>query len=116
MENNSLVLGRIPVSGDGIHKTYEESFIRYITANNLKTVFGPNSYGLFFNTKNNVVEYASSEEQFDILNKTSLFKRVEVINIAKLADEMFFIELIEPSILHQHLLDERMILEDMRSG
>ena len=113
LDNNSLVTNRILVSGEGIHKTYEESFFKCLSSSEFARYFGNSVSGLFKNTNGEIeVSYCYGGYETAI-NNTDL-KKVEVLNIALLADK-FVVEFIESSILHNHLLNEKIEREQEMS-
>ena len=81
LDNNSLVTNRILVSGEGIHKTYEESFFKCLSSSEFARYFGNSVSGLFKNTNGEIeVSYCYGGYETAI-NNTDL-KKVEVLNIA----------------------------------
>ena len=54
LDNNSLVTNRILVSGEGIHKTYEESFFKCLSSSEFARYFGNSVSGLFKNTNGEI--------------------------------------------------------------
>lgn len=113
LDNNSLVTNRILVSGEGIHKTYEESFFKCLSPSEFARYFGNSVSGLFKNANGEIeVSYCYGGYETAI-NNTDL-KKVEVLNIA-LLDDKFVVEFIESSILHNHLLNEKIEREQEMS-
>lgn len=126
-ESNSLILGRIPTNGGGICKTYPESIIRYIDEDNKHMITFPlhnNSVmreKLFIEKNSNevVVESCIDEDGKESNN----YKEAEILSIYPMpytseygTHYRYFIEVIEKDILMKHLMDERMILEDIRNN
>ena len=124
---NSLTLGRIPGSGSGFRKTYEESIFMYVDNDivnsflrdkekvyyvpNLKTI-QPESYfkyhSVFMDDYREYVVLAIS--QFNLSQFNYYSSNHETL------EPYFVVEVIDKEILHRHLVEERMILEDMRRG
>ncbi len=106
METNSIITGCIPGNQNGIHKTYEESFL--IALHNrtfLYDIFNKKA-DTYLTEKGNIV---ISDEEY-----SKNMKRVELLNVYPIASDTYFVcEFIEPEILHRHLLDERLRLTEL---
>ena len=112
MENNSLITGKIPVTGNGFHKTYEDSVIRRIAYS------GPSVN--IFNSYNNEhfiksdgsIWWASDENEYNNYLNDNDYKRVVIINVMLLSTDpnsglpTYLVEVIEPNLLRLHLYNE----------
>ena len=127
MDSNSLILGRIPSNGGGICKTYEESIIRKIDYEKDHIVKFSICNGsvmrekLYINTETkDIVLESDIEENNEDLNG---YKEAEILSIYPMPFSAnygthyeYIIEVIDKESLHKHLLDERMLLEDLRTN
>ena len=98
---NSLILGRIPSSGGGICRTYEESIINYVYClddklNKSNQVYLSKYRGIYFGNKER-----EEDKEMVLLGAYPYGEH----------EKYFLVELIEKDILHAHLLDERMNIE-----
>ena len=56
MDNNGLMTGVIPGNSGGLHKTYEESFLKFFKYSEVDSYFKePKKMGIFFDPCNNNV-------------------------------------------------------------
>ena len=122
MENNNIITGRISsICNDGMSKTYEESFFKCFFVNNFKKIIDSNPAGMFLNKKNGKIIYTCYDGNMDDiieellsnpdLEKISIIKWNEISNT-----DYICVEFINSLILHQHLVDERMIIEGQMNG
>ena len=101
MENNGIVTGHIPVTGDGVHKTYEESFLSYLSDNEVVKIFYyPKAYGIYYKSETDNIE-ALKRDEID----SDKYVRLEIINVSVLGSRYVF-ELIDANVLHSHLVEE----------
>ena len=112
MESNSLLLGRIPGSGSGLRKTYEESIFLKVNEETMESILTNNRIFYNYNTRTSC----------NNPNGDSNFKEMAIIGI-----NQFFhfsmryeklvpynvIEIIDKNILHRHLLEEKIMLENL---
>ncbi len=104
MQENSFINGKIPVTGNGMHKTYEESIIKMISY----------KYDSIFNAYNNelfidelgYLRYAADYNEYKRYSTNANMKKVVIINILYTYDDKFLVELIDPKILNMHLMHE----------
>ena len=136
MESNSLLLGRIPGSGTGIRKSYEESFFVEDRSNDslcyVKTEDKRDRYGglitkgkyeysgdkFYFNKRTDKLIKSSNIEDESIYDKED-YKELVILSIYPytVGTSLYYLyEVIEKDILHKHLLDEKMLLEDIRQS
>ena len=105
MENNGLVLGRIPVSAPGC-KTYPESFFvefGYDASFNCSTTY-------YLNKQNRISSFCRKDEGKELVILSILpYGGINSYNSLRFN---YIVEFIEKDILYQHLIDERMIIEE----
>ena len=121
MEENNLILGRIPGGCGGIHKTYEESFIRIVEGKIIDCLRNGLNFKFYIDSSSNneLVILANLEKK-----SSASLKEAEIINIfaspisnsynRERIDNEYYVEYIEKDILHRHLIDERMQVELFR--
>lgn len=106
MENNGLVLGRIPVSAPGC-KTYPESILDELP------------YSEFDLHKTYYLDEKGK------ISKNPYGKELVILSVlpyGNYSDKFceyrfrYIVEFIEKDILYQHLIDERMIIEEQLKG
>lgn len=107
MEENGIITGKIPCSGSGIHKTYEESIIRVFTNNKL------NSYkNIYYMKEDGSICWNESEEEYnDFLKKINeeghKYKEIEILSVLGFGNNgEIIVEFIEPQVLRKHLIAE----------
>ena len=113
MDNNSLILGKIPTSGGGITKTYEESRFVFIRKDSHEEYCLKNNYEFYLNTKTNEITPDT--------NEVDTYKEMVILSILPYGGVSqhgglyhdFIVEVIEKDILRAHLYDERMIMEEL---
>ena len=100
MDENSIITGQIPVTGTGVHKTYEESIIRMFPGDKL------NAYNNeYYVDESGALEWASDKEEYNANKGNEKLKRVELLNIFR-SDGYTIVEYIDPKALRQHLIAE----------
>ena len=127
MESNNLILGRIPTNGGGICKTYPESIIRYIDNDNSHMIKFPLHNNavmrekLYIDKNSNEIVIESSLNEED--KNASDYREAEILSVYPLmftsqygTHYEYFIEVIEKEVLLNHLRDERILMEDIRTG
>ena len=99
MENNSLIMGRIPCGGGGFCKTYEESI--FYDKYEIREAI------------NNKAYLSKSGQPYFGERKSMEDRELIIIRIYPYGDSgrYFLLELIDKDILHAHLEDEREIIE-----
>ena len=112
MEENSIITGQIPVTGSGVHKTYEESVIR-----TLKTVNVRSYNNEYFMDKEGSLHWATTEEGYEELTKQykdgELIK-VEILSAFSCGGNQAIVEFIDSKILRQHLIAEAVMRNQER--
>lgn len=112
MENNGFCTGKIPVTGSGIHKTYEESIFDLSRMSNLESILQYEPRGLYYEIDDanlwwlDEKEYEEGGIWNEIQKNPGNFIKLRIINIVPLNNELVLLELINPSILNNHLLCE----------
>ena len=105
MDENGIITGKIPSSGSGIHKTYEESIIRVFKNTGLNAY--KNEY--FINEAGGITWASSEEEYTNILKQIedcAEFRRVELLGVIGLGSDKVIVEFIDSNALRMHLLAE----------
>ena len=111
MEENGIITGQIPVTGYGVHKTYEESIIRVIISSDFRAY--NNAY--FLNKTTGKIHWTDNEEVyrevFENDQATDKYKKVEILSVAGFGpgDDRLIVEFIDSNALRQHLIAEAVI-------
>ena len=105
MDENGIITGKIPNSGSGVHKTYEESVIRVFRNTDLRAY--KNEY---FVNKEGAIRWGTSEEDYNAILKDiengEDYKRIEILSVLGLNGEKIIVEFIDSKALQMHLLAE----------
>ena len=101
---NDIILGKIPVNGDGFHRTYRESVIRLIT--NFDCFWPYNN--AYFMHKTGYIHWADSEEKYNETISSDEYKRVVLLKTFTFGNNIL-VEFIQPEILHMHLQKEDLV-------
>lgn len=114
MESNNLVLGRIPGSGSGLRKTYEESiFLDLSNESKLVSCSFDSRSKLYIDLDHNEVTILKSKTN---LEDPSKYRELEILSILPYTygekTTYYMLEVIDKEILHRHLVEERMLLEE----
>lgn len=116
MESNNLVLGRIPGSGSGLRKTYEESIFLDLSGSNeskLVSCSFDSRSKLYIDLDHNEVTILKSKTN---LEDPSKYRELEILSILPYTygekTTYYMLEVIDKEILHRHLVEERMLLEE----
>ena len=103
MDTNDIITGKIPQTGSGIQKKYEESII--VLSQTLDFGYAYKKQ-LFYRDADGVVCWARSEEKYEEhLNNPGL-KKVELLSVLPISSDRAFIEIIDSEILRMHLIEE----------
>ena len=128
METNSIITGPINGSCNGIHRTYEDSIITSISINDLNYIYKNfNKTVLFLNKEKGSIFVLTDDENNNITYEKCKDKLVplEILNISIIEshaysfisddrwNNSYVVEVIERSLLHQHLVDERLRLTEL---
>lgn len=112
MDENGFYTGKIPVTGDGIHKTYEESFFDVISLRSLPEILRYESRGLYYKIDECLlywlddIEFGENGIWNKIQSNPKNFIEVKIINIVPINNDWVLLEYIDSSILNNHLLHE----------
>ena len=119
MDDNGIITGKIPVSGEGAHKTYEDSMFARIFYRYFYDIIKYGNNGIYFDKETNELVCISPSTINDglldrIKNNPENYIKVVLINIINLPKDgdYYFVEFISQSSLHQHLVHE----EEMRQN
>lgn len=111
MESNSLIIGRIPGSGEGIRKTYEESMFVDLWKESVLTDTRLNRREkVYINKETNEIIYESH-----LPNDKTNCKELDVLALipyTRNGSSYCLCEVIEKDILHKHLMEERLLAEE----
>ena len=103
MEENGIITGQIPVTGNGVHKTYEESIIRMYYAGSISSY--NNEYYIDNNGSLVWCEKEKDYEQFIEGIQNEELKPAVILNIFR-SDCYTVVEYIDSNSLRQHLIAE----------
>ncbi len=112
MDENGFYTGKIPVTGDGIHKTYEESFFDVLNLRSLPELLRYESRGLYYKIDECLlywlddIEFGENGIWNKIQSNPKNFIEVKIINIVPINNDWVLLEYIDSSILNNHLLHE----------
>lgn len=106
LNTNAIITGRIPVSGEGFHKTYIESVIRLIS--NKEMLINNINGELFISKIDGSIYWEESVSEYEDMLNDDDYMRVNILKIYSFDDKVL-LELINPKILDIHLKREEMI-------
>ena len=101
MDENGIITGKIPGSGSGIHKTYEESIIRYNQIDYLRAY--NNQY---FMSSEGRLCWGEDEEDYNYYLNNSEYTKVDILSVECTPNNEFVVEFIDSKALRLHLIAE----------
>ena len=120
MQNNSLIAGKVFDSNEGISQTYMESFFKIVDWPTFEKILTFSHRGLYINNIGGFIDYATDISYISEMdNDKNRYTKIKILKIHPIminGRQYFILEVIDTAILHKHLLDERMILEDLRQN
>ena len=110
MESNNYILGRIPGSGSGIRKTYEESFFIELSYTEEDKIIESNlnlRKKLYLNKETNEIVLGKDSDEYIELEVLAILPYTCTSN----SKVFYLMEVIDKRILHRHLVEERSMME-----
>ena len=101
MDENGIITGRIPSSGSGIHKTYEESVIRY---NCIEKLMAYNNQ--YFVDEEGHLSWADYADDYEDMIKNPKYTKVDILSAECTPENNFIVEFIDSKVLRHHLVAE----------
>lgn len=101
MDENGIITGKIPNSGSGVHKTYEESIIRIFRNCDLRGY--KNEY---FVNGEGAVRWGRDKEDYNYYLNNPEYTKVEILSVECTPNKDFVVEFIDSKALRLHLIAE----------